>query len=232
MRLASLEAIVAALNSENVRYLVAGGLAVNAHGYIRYTQDVDLVIALDPENILRAFSAFAALGYKPLVPITAEQFANAELRRQWIRDKGMKVLNFFSDLHRETNIDVFVAEPFDFEREYANALQGELAPALSVRFVYSTCDGFWRNIGAMDEAERDIDWSLTTWEGNRRAQLRRALALTLRQRLEAAEGLADVARRFEEMRAKGKFASVSDGAARRHASSSVHEPSPPYDADK
>ena len=135
MRLASLEAIVAALNSESVRYLVAGGLAVNAHGYIRYTQDVDLVIALDPDNILRAFRTLAMLGYKPLVPITAGQFANAELRGQWIREKGMKVLNFFSDLHRETNIDVFVAEPFDFDREHANALQGELAPALRVRFV-------------------------------------------------------------------------------------------------
>ena len=135
MKLASLEAIVAALNSEGVRYLVAGGLAVNAHGYIRYTQDVDLVIALDADNILRAFRMLATLGYKPLAPVTAEQFANPELRGQWIRDKGMKVLNFFSDLHRETSIGVFVTEPFDFEREHSGALQGELAPALQVRFV-------------------------------------------------------------------------------------------------
>lgn len=135
MKLASLEAIVTALNSEGVRYLVAGGLAVNAHGYIRYTQDVDLVIALDPDNILRAFRSLATLGYKPLVPISTEQFANPELRGQWIRDKGMKVLNFFSDLHRETNVDVFVTEPFDFEREHSGALQGELAPAQEVRFV-------------------------------------------------------------------------------------------------
>ena len=50
MKLASLEAIVRSLNEGNVRYLIAGGLAVNAHGYIRLTQDVDLVIALDPAN--------------------------------------------------------------------------------------------------------------------------------------------------------------------------------------
>lgn len=135
MKLASVEAIGKALNDGGVRYLVAGGLAVNAHGYIRHTQDVDLVIALDPANILRAFESLATLGYRPLVPITAEQFANAELRRQWIREKGMKVLNFFSDRHRETNVDVFVAEPFDFEREYAGAMLGELGWGLSVRFV-------------------------------------------------------------------------------------------------
>lgn len=135
MKLASLEAIASALSNANVRYLIAGGLAVNAHGYIRTTQDVDLVIALDPDNVLRAFNALATLGYRPLVPITAEQFADADLRRQWIREKGMRVLNFFSDRHRETNVDLFVTEPFDFERECANAMRGELAPGLSVQFV-------------------------------------------------------------------------------------------------
>ena len=135
MKLASLEAIVKALGEERVRYLVAGGLAVGAHGYVRATQDVDLVVALDADNILRAFRALATLGYRPLVPISAAQFADAVLRRQWIRDKGMRVLNFFSERHRETSVDVFVTEPFDFEREYANALQGELAPGVSVRFV-------------------------------------------------------------------------------------------------
>jgi len=32
-------------------------------------------------------------------------------------------------------VDVFVTEPFDFDSEYAAAMQGELAPGLTVRFV-------------------------------------------------------------------------------------------------
>ena len=135
MKLASIEAIVGTLNEAGVRYLVAGGVAVNAHGYLRFTQDIDLVIALDPANIMRAFEALSKLGYKPLVPITAEQFANAELRKSWIREKGMTVLNLFSDQHRETTVDIFVAEPFDFAAEYRLAYEGELAPGLTVRFV-------------------------------------------------------------------------------------------------
>lgn len=135
MKLSSLEAIVRGLNEGGVRYLIAGGLAVNAHGYIRFTQDVDLVIALDSTNILRAFAVLGKLGYRPSVPITPDQFANAELRQEWIRDKFMKVLSFYSDRHRETTVDVFVDEPFDFDREYAIAMQGELATGLSARFV-------------------------------------------------------------------------------------------------
>ena len=57
----------------------------------------------------------------------------------------------------------------------------------------------------MSKASEKIDWSVTTWEGSRRAQLRRALSLTLRERMEALEGLADVARRFQEMRTRGAF---------------------------
>jgi hypothetical protein len=44
MKLASFEALTAALADAGVRYLVAGGLAVNAHGYQRFTKDVGVVI--------------------------------------------------------------------------------------------------------------------------------------------------------------------------------------------
>jgi len=135
MKLASFEALVAALENAGVRYLVAGGLAVNAHGYVRFTHDIDLVIQLTPSNIVPAFAALASLGYRPMVPVTEREFANEAQRLRWIREKGMMVLNFQSDLHRETPIDVFVTEPFDVDAEYDAAKPRQLAPGLSVRFV-------------------------------------------------------------------------------------------------
>jgi hypothetical protein len=134
MKLASFDAIVAALDRAGVLYLVAGGLAVNAHGYLRFTKDVDLVVQLVPENTKAAFAAFAALGYRPVVPVTADQFADAKVRRAWISEKRMEVLQFWSDSHRETPIDLFVREPFPFDAEYARALVKPLA-GIPVRFV-------------------------------------------------------------------------------------------------
>ena len=55
--------------------------------------------------------------------------------------------------------------------------------------------------------ESENIWESVTYEGNVRAQLRRALALTLRERFEAVEEMADLSRRFEEMRKSGKFVS-------------------------
>ena len=134
MKLASFDALVSALQQAGVRYLIAGGLAVNAHGYLRFTKDVDVVVQLVPDNIARAFAVLDGLGYRPLVPVTAAQFADAPTRQGWIRDKGMQVLQFWSDTHRETPVDMFVQEPFDFEDEYAHALAKPLG-RIEVRFV-------------------------------------------------------------------------------------------------
>jgi hypothetical protein len=134
MKLASFDAIVTALDRAGVRYLVAGGLAVNAHGYLRFTKDVDLVVQLVPENAKAAFAALAAIGYRPVVPVTAEQFADAKTRGAWIAEKRMEVLQFWSDSHLETPIDLFVREPFPFDEEHARALVKPLG-AVTVRFV-------------------------------------------------------------------------------------------------
>jgi hypothetical protein len=135
MNLATLEAILDALNSSEVRYLIAGGLAVNAHGYLRFTADVDLVLALDAENLSRAFEALGSLGYEPIVPVTEEQLADPERRATLIRDKHMTVLNFVSERSPAVTVDVFVDLPFDFEAAWPAALVAEVAPSIPARFV-------------------------------------------------------------------------------------------------
>lgn len=135
MKLASVESIVRALDEAAVRYLVAGGLAVNAHGYLRFTKDIDIVLQLDRGNTERALSALGGLGYRPTVPVRPEQFADADQRASWIREKNMQVFQLWSEDHRETPIDIFVEEPFDFDEEYRRALIKPLYGEIEVRFV-------------------------------------------------------------------------------------------------
>jgi hypothetical protein len=92
VKASSAKAVFKALDQRRVRYLVVGGIAVNAYGYLRFTKDIDFVIELAPENILEAFAALNTLGYHPNVPITAEQFCDPDNRRLWIEEKDMKVL--------------------------------------------------------------------------------------------------------------------------------------------
>jgi hypothetical protein len=52
----------------------------------------------------------------------------------------------------------------------------------------------------MSESEDEIDWSLTTWEGSRRAQLRDWMKLSLTEKWQAVEEMGDLARETIERR--------------------------------
>ncbi len=114
---------------------MVGGLAVVAHGYSRQTQDIDLVVNFEPGRIVAAFAALASLGYRPIVPVAASEFASAEHRARLLVDKGVTVLSFHRDEHHHTPVNVFATEPFDFDTEYASAMIQEIAPNVPVRIV-------------------------------------------------------------------------------------------------
>jgi hypothetical protein len=94
LKLASFESLAAALEVAGVRYLVAGGLAVGAHGYLRFTKDVDIVVQLIPDNIERAFTALSSLGYRPIVLFTVRgetripSFSSSPLAMRSSPDEG------------------------------------------------------------------------------------------------------------------------------------------------
>ncbi len=134
MELHSFEAILGALNEGQVRYLLVGGMAVVAHGHGRMTHDVDLVIKLDRDNILKSFASLGRLGYAPRVPVTAEAFADPENRRRWITEKNMTVLNFYSERYKTTPVDVFAAEPFPYDETESRSLVADLG-GITFRYV-------------------------------------------------------------------------------------------------
>lgn len=225
MRLASFEAIIGALHGAEVRYLIAGGLAVGAHGYLRSTRDVDLVGRLVAENVERMFAALQGLGYRAMASLTPGQFADAAWRERWMKDNGVPVLAFRSDRHPETPVKVFAAEPFAFEDEYRRSLVKPLHESIAVRFVcIETLIRMKEASGRLaDRADAEqlrltlkvdepvelkpgeIDWRLTTWEGSRREQFRRWRALPVENAIAALEEMEEITERFREMRKKGEF---------------------------
>jgi hypothetical protein len=56
-----LRALLEALHEHDVRFVVIGGVAVGAHGFIRGTEDLDLVPDPDQENLQRLTQALEAL---------------------------------------------------------------------------------------------------------------------------------------------------------------------------
>ncbi|MEX0880604.1 MAG: hypothetical protein WEB59_07220 [Thermoanaerobaculia bacterium] len=118
--------ILESLSDARVRYVVVGGVAVVLHGHLRLTADLDLVIALDRENVLAAVEALGALGYRPRPPVSARQFADPEIRSSWVREKGMTVFSLWSPAYPGTDVDLFAEEPLPFDALRKRARLAEL----------------------------------------------------------------------------------------------------------
>lgn len=56
-----LRALLAVLRQHQVRFIVIGGVAVGAHGFLRGTEDLDIVPAPDPSNLKLLGAALEAL---------------------------------------------------------------------------------------------------------------------------------------------------------------------------
>ena len=130
----SLELILKALNDHRVKYLIAGGLAVVAHGYLRFTADIDLLLGMDEANLREALEAFSVLKYQPRAPVEMAQFIDPACRREWINEKGLAVFSLFSPEHPATEIDLFIDPPLNFTDAYSRALWLEIAPGLKGSF--------------------------------------------------------------------------------------------------
>jgi predicted nucleotidyltransferase len=125
------------MNEAGVDYMLVGGLAVNFYGIPRMTYDVDLMIALNPENILKLVSRLSDWGYQPRVPLNPRDLADEKKRRIWIREKNMKAFSFYHEKEAIGEIDVLIDSPVPYEelRERAKVfdVEGTRVPVVSVQ---------------------------------------------------------------------------------------------------
>ena len=106
------------LNEHDVRYLVVGGYAVAAHGYPRYTKDLDIWVWVDrtnAENLSRVLHEFGFTGLTPKDFLTPGEFVQLG--------------------YPPNRIDIITScEGLEFEPCYAQKVQVQLGE-LSVNFI-------------------------------------------------------------------------------------------------
>ena len=104
------------LNSSRVRYLLIGGYAVNFHGHHRTTGDMDLWIAVDPDNAHRISAALQQFG-----------FASATVPAEMFLEKG-RIFRFGV---KPVRIELLTSPSgIDFEPCYARRIETEIEGVL------------------------------------------------------------------------------------------------------
>ena len=64
--------LLQSLSDEQIEYVVVGGLAVQLHGFLRATFDIDLVLAMNDENLKRFIAVAKRYELVPGIPVPIE----------------------------------------------------------------------------------------------------------------------------------------------------------------
>lgn len=97
-----------------IEFILVGGLAVALHGYQRLTMDVDIVLAMTPENLGRFIECAKGAGLRPIIPVPIESLAQTEVIEQWHREKGMLAFGLRGEDLNATVVDVLVRPVVSF----------------------------------------------------------------------------------------------------------------------
>jgi hypothetical protein len=145
------------LDEAKVEFVLVGGLAVALQGYQRVTMDVDVVLAMNEENLQRFLTAAKSSGLRPTIPVAIESLANPELIEQWYREKGMLAFSLRGSQTMATVIDILVKPvvPFADLRRAATIVEvGAISiPVASIDHLIAMKTGTGRSKDAIDIEE-------------------------------------------------------------------------------
>ena len=118
--------LLQSLSDEQVQYVLVGGLAVQLHGFLRATFDIDLVLAMTDENLVRFIGVARSYGLIPGIPVPIDSLRDAGQIDRWHREKGMLAFSLREPQTGGGVVDVLVRPDVTFEKLFANAVEGHL----------------------------------------------------------------------------------------------------------
>ncbi len=107
--------IFKSFQKKKVKYVVVGGLALNLHGAMRNTADLDILVEMSDQNLKKIVTILKKYGYRVRQPIDPLGIADEKIRKEWVRKKHMKALNFFLDDGLK-EVDLIIESPVSFEK--------------------------------------------------------------------------------------------------------------------
>jgi predicted nucleotidyltransferase len=117
--------IITTLANAGVEFVICGGVACVFYGVPRNTHDIDLLVRLTDDNLVRFVSAVRSLQMQPRIPEPLEALRDPQKRSEWIERKKAVVYTLVSS-QNPLQIDVFLAYPISFEDAWRNARLAEI----------------------------------------------------------------------------------------------------------
>ncbi len=124
--MADYQSLLRVFQEKKLRYLIVGGVAVNLHGYPRLTNDIDILLALDHDNLATMARIMENMGYQQRLPISIQELGDTDKVRTLMKDKGLVAYSFIHAKEPQFNIDVLVGESMEFEKFTAHTMHADV----------------------------------------------------------------------------------------------------------
>jgi hypothetical protein len=122
-------AVLRALERHRVRYVIFGAVAVNLHGLARATEDIDLFVAAEAENIDRLRGALRDVFDDPSIEqITAEDLLGDYPAVQYVPPDGTFHIDILTRLGEAYTFETVASERLPFA--------GLMVPVVTPRVLY------------------------------------------------------------------------------------------------
>jgi acylphosphatase len=90
------EKLLVLLADAEVNFVLVGGVAVTLHGYVRLTEDVDILIERTEENVARLLSALGGYGEGFARELSWEDFGDEEGAIRIVEEREMSQIDIFT----------------------------------------------------------------------------------------------------------------------------------------
>lgn len=106
--------LFSALQHYRVQYVLIGGLAVSLHGVERTTMDIDITVAMQPDNLNALIAMAQALKLKPVLPVPLESLLDLNLLKKWHDERNLKAFALKTNELAGVTLDILLFPPIDF----------------------------------------------------------------------------------------------------------------------
>lgn len=115
--------ILETLCQHEVKFVIAGGVAMILHGVARSTSDLDITLLLTEENLREFLSVARTLNLQSAIPVPPEYLLQPEKMQTAFIEKGCLVYPFRDPDIPKKHVDVFIAP----DKSYASLRQDAVA---------------------------------------------------------------------------------------------------------
>jgi hypothetical protein len=119
--------LFSALDRHHVDYLLIGGLAVSLHGVERATMDVDITVAMTPQNLSALIDTSQELKLTPVLPVPLDSLKDIELLREWHAQRHLEVFALRTPQLAGVTIDVLLFPPVEFAGMSSRAVEFDVS---------------------------------------------------------------------------------------------------------